>query len=149
MDGKKYELIVCIVNSGFNEVVMNAARECGAKGGTVINARGTANDEIASKFNYAITPEKEIVLLVVPIEIKDDVLHGLYKDAGFNTQAQGVIFTVPVDETVGIGKKSAKNEKGEEVDYKEYVKIVEEKRKQEKEEKESNSDSSKTEEESQ
>ena len=40
-----YELIVCIVNSGFAEEVMSAARECGARGGTIINARGTARQE--------------------------------------------------------------------------------------------------------
>lgn len=111
MDEKKYELVVCIINSGFNEVVMNAARNCGAKGGTVINARGTANEELASRFNYSITPEKEIVLLVVPVEIKDDILHALYKEVGMNSQAQGVFFTVPVDETAGIGKHSKEGEK--------------------------------------
>ena len=66
--------------------------------------------------------EKEIVLLVVPIEIKEDLLHALYKEVGFNTPGQGIVFTVPVDETAGIGKKSDKNEKAEEVSYEEYAK---------------------------
>ena len=123
MDDKKYELVVCIVNKGFNEQVMVVARECGAKGGTVINARGTAKEDIAKKFDYIITPEKEIVLLVVPEEIKENLLHSLYKEIGIHTPGQGVVFTVPVDETAGIGKKSAANEKAEEVSYEEYAKI--------------------------
>ena len=121
MDEKKYELIICIVNDGFNEHVVSTAKKHGAKGGTVINARGTANEELATKFNFSITPEKEIVLLVVLVEIKEDLLHSLYREVGFNTQAQGVIFTVPVEETAGIGKHSAKGEKAEEVSYEEYM----------------------------
>ncbi|MBP5444827.1 MAG: P-II family nitrogen regulator [Acholeplasmatales bacterium] len=119
---KRYELVVCIVNKGFNEQVMIAAKNCGAKGGTVINARGTAKEDVAKRFDYIVTPEKEIVLLVVPFEIKDQILHALYQEVGLQTPGQGIIFTVPVDETAGIGKKSAKNEKAEEVSYEEYNK---------------------------
>ncbi len=118
----KYELVICIVNKGFNEQVMITAKSCGAKGGTVLNARGTAKEDIAKRFDYIVTPEKEIVLLVVPFEIKDQLLHALYKDIGLHTPGQGIVFTVPVDETAGIGKKSAKNEKAEEVSYEEYAK---------------------------
>ena len=121
MDDIKYELVVCIVNKGFNEQVMIAAKGCGAKGGTVINARGTAKEDISKRFDYIVTPEKEIVLLVVPVEIKDDILHALYKEVGLHTPGQGIVFTMPVDETAGIGKKSAKNEKAEEVSYEEYL----------------------------
>ena len=118
----KYELIICVVNKGFNEQVMITAKSCGAKGGTVINARGTAKEDVAKRFDYIVTPEKEVVLMVVPLEIKDDILHALYKDIGLHTPGQGIVFTVPVDETAGIGKKSDKNEKAEEVSYEEYAK---------------------------
>ena len=126
MNDKKYELVVCIVNKGFHEQVMVAAKNCGAKGGTVINARGTSKEDVAKRFDYIVTPEKEVVLMVVPLEIKDDILHALYKEVGFNTPGQGILFTVPVDETAVISKKSAKNEKAEEVSYEEYQKSKEE-----------------------
>ena len=76
---EKYEAIICIVNSGFSETVMAAARECGARGGTVINARGTAKEETEKLFNISIHPEKEIVLILVDLEIKDAILHAIYK----------------------------------------------------------------------
>ena len=41
----EHEVILCIVNAGFSDDVMEAAREFGARGGTVIRARGTANPE--------------------------------------------------------------------------------------------------------
>ena len=40
-----YELIVVICNIGYNDMVMDAARQAGATGGTIIHARGTARKE--------------------------------------------------------------------------------------------------------
>ena len=40
-----HEAILCIVNSGFSEAVMDSAKKAGARGGTVVNARGTAGKE--------------------------------------------------------------------------------------------------------
>ncbi len=97
-----YEMIMCIVNAGFSETVMDAAKEVGARGGTVIHARGTANKEAEQFFNISIQPEKEIVMILVPATIKDDVLHALYRSAGLKTEGHGIAFSLPVDDVVGI-----------------------------------------------
>lgn len=98
----KFEAIICIVNSGFSEAVMEAARGCGARGGTVINARGTAKEETEKLFNISIHPEKEIVLILVPVDIKEAILHAVYQQVGLNTEGQGIAFSLPVDDVVGI-----------------------------------------------
>ena len=114
---KQYEMVLCIVNAGYSEVVMDAAKEVGARGGTVIHARGTANKEAEQFFHITIQPDKEIVMILVPAEIKDAVLHAVYQSAGLKTEGQGIAFSLAVDETVGITPveevtdKSAKNEK--------------------------------------
>lgn len=112
----KYEMILCIVNSGFSEIVMDAAKEVGARGGTVINARGTANKEAEQFFNISIQPDKEIVMILVPEEIKDKVLHAIYRSAGLKTEGQGIAFSLAVDEVVGIAppKEVTQNDKPEE-----------------------------------
>ena len=46
MEEKKFEVIIVLVNSGFSEVVMDAAREVGARGGTIIHARGTGTKDM-------------------------------------------------------------------------------------------------------
>ena len=91
-----HEAIFCIVNSGYSEAVMDAAKRFGARGGTVINARGTASKEAETMFHITIEPEKEIVMILVPTKIKDDVLHALYKEVGLETPGQGIAFSVPV-----------------------------------------------------
>ena len=103
----EHEVIFCIVNAGFSDEVMDAAREFGARGGTVIRARGTANPEAEKLFNIAIQPEKEIVMILIETKLKNDILHALYKAVGLNTPGQGIAFTMPVDDVVGLTDFSA------------------------------------------
>lgn len=97
-----FEVILCIVNNGFSEVVMDAAKKFGAKGGTVIHGRGTAAKEAEKFFNITIQPEKEIVMILVASKIKDNILKGLYDAIGMDTNAQGIAFSLPVDDVIGI-----------------------------------------------
>lgn len=101
-----HELIFCIVNNGFSDAVMDTAREFGARGGTVINARGTANPDAEKIFHIKVQPEKEMVMIIVPTEIKDDILHALYKEVGLKTPGQGIAFSLPVEETVGLATRA-------------------------------------------
>ena len=98
----EHEVIFCVVNAGFSESVMDAAKEFGARGGTVIRARGTANSESEKLFGITIQPEKEIVMILVPSDIKDDILHALYREVGLKTPGQGIAFSLPVDAAVGL-----------------------------------------------
>lgn len=108
-----YEVVFCIVNEGFSDLVMDAAKEAGARGGTVLHARGTANKEAENFFHITIQPEKEIVMILVPSEIKDDVLHAVYRNAGLKSEGQGIAFAMPVDDVVGMssGAPAAQPEK--------------------------------------
>ncbi|MBR2473777.1 MAG: P-II family nitrogen regulator [Clostridia bacterium] len=116
----KHEVIFCIVNAGFSDAVMDAAKEFGARGGTVIHARGTANSEAERLFEITVQPEKEIVMILVPTEIKNDILHALYRAVGLKTPGQGIAFSMPVTAAVGLADhikwdpKPSKNEKKQE-----------------------------------
>ena len=88
MSDAKYEMVCCIVNAGYSDLVMDAARSEGATGGTVIHARGTANKEAEAIFQITIQPDKEAVLLLVPAKIKDNVLHAIYQKAGLESAGQ-------------------------------------------------------------
>ena len=60
---KTYELIFCVVNTGFSGTVMDAARSAGATGGTILRGRGSAGKEAEDFFHIQIEPEKEIVMI--------------------------------------------------------------------------------------
>ena len=99
---KQYETIFYIVNSGYSDLVMDAARACGASGGTVIHARGTAHKEAEKLFDIVVHPEKEIVMILVDKSIKENILHALYKTVGLSTPGQGIAFSVPVEDVIGL-----------------------------------------------
>lgn len=101
-----FECVLCIVNAGFSDIVMDAAKSAGARGGTVLHARGTGAREAETFFGITVQEEKEIVMILVPDEIKADVLHTLYHAVGLNTPGQGIAFSLPVDEVVGIDLSS-------------------------------------------
>ena len=114
MNKYNHEVIICIVNAGFSEAVMDAARDFGARGGTVIRARGTANLEAEKLFQITVQPEKEMVMILVETKIRDDILHALYRAVGLNTPGQGIAFSLPVDSVVGLSSfDNAKAEKPE------------------------------------
>ena len=117
-----YEMILCIVNAGFSELVMEAAKEEGARGGTVIHARGTANKEAEQFFHIAIQPDKEIVMILVSADIKDKVLHAIYKNAGLKSEGSGIAFSLPVDEVVGISTPSTEKQPEAKAEEKEETK---------------------------
>ncbi len=100
------KLIICIVNSGFADAVMDAARDAGARGGTIVNARGAARAEAEKKYQVSIHQDKDLVLIVVDETIREEILHLLYKKVGFNTPAQGFLFSLPIDESAGFNNPS-------------------------------------------
>ena len=100
----EFELILTIVNEGFSEAVMDAARSKGASGGTLISGRGTAKEETLAKFKVFMTPEKEVVLILSPKSNTKNILSIIYEKCGLTTDAHGISFALPVDDVVGIKK---------------------------------------------
>ncbi len=99
-----HEVIFAIVNAGYAEDAMALAREEGVKGGTIISGRGVARENEAAFFGITIHAEKEILMMVVEREIRDRVLHSLYKQMGMQKKAQGIVFSLPVSDVAGLVK---------------------------------------------
>ncbi len=99
-----YECVVSIVNHGYTDLVMEAARTAGARGGTVISGHGTSNKEVTEFFGVTITPEKDVVLILVPTAIRDKVLSAINAGAGMSTRGMGISFALPVNDVVGLLK---------------------------------------------
>ena len=97
-----YECILCIVNAGFSDAVMDAARAVGARGGTILHAHGTAAKGAETFLGITIHNEKEMVMILVPSAIRNDVMQALYKEVGLNTPGQGIVFALPVEDVVGL-----------------------------------------------
>jgi len=92
------DLIIAVVNRGFADKVMDVARAEGAKGGTVMQGRGTAAPDSELFLGIAIQPEKEVVMIVAEHEIKADIMNAIIKNVGLSDPGQGIVFSLPVDD---------------------------------------------------
>ncbi len=98
----KFVLIVAITEKGATDVIMDAAKSAGAKGGTVLHGKGTATEETRKFFGVSIAAEKEIVYIVSKISDRDGIMHAIMDKAGMNTEYHTVVFSLPVDSVAGL-----------------------------------------------
>ncbi len=89
------ELIVIVANRGYVDMVMNVARRAGATGGTVIHARGTGIDSSEKFFGVTIGAEKEMIFVVAEKDKRNEIMHAIMTEAGSNSKAQSVLFSLP------------------------------------------------------
>ena len=114
MKTNNHEVIFAIVNSGYAEDVMDVAREHGARGGTILNARGVVNEDAAAFFGITLHADKEILMMVVEKTIRDEVLNAIYKEMGMAKKAKGIAFSLPVSDVAGLVQAQPQEEKTEE-----------------------------------
>ena len=94
-------LIITVADRGNTDIIMDAARSAGASGGTVVNAQGTGAG-MAKFFGVSISEEKEMVYIVAKKSDRDAIMHAIMEKAGSNTEAHGILFSLPIDSVVGI-----------------------------------------------
>ena len=97
-----YALIIAITEKGTTDMIMDAARSAGARGGTVINAKGTGADFTARFFGVSIAAEKELVYIVAKKREKGAIMQAIMDQAGMDSDAHAVVFSLPVDNIVGL-----------------------------------------------
>ncbi len=101
MTEAKHTVVVAVVNRGFSEDVMNAARTAGARGGTVLHSRSIGSEE-AGAWGLSVQEEKDIVLILAKAEAKVEIMRSITETCGVNSKAQGVVVSLPVDSVMGI-----------------------------------------------
>ena len=101
-DGVMYKSIITVVERGKAELVMEAATEAGARGGTIIKARGAGAYEAGKLFNMEIEPEKEIVLILAEAAAYEKIAESVYNRLEIGKEGNGIIFCQDVSTVYGI-----------------------------------------------
>lgn len=102
MKGTERELLVIISDQGYNELVMDAARAAGARGGTVIHARGTGMEQAEKFLGISLASEKDMTFIVARTSEKDRIMQSVMRKAGMTTPAKSIVFSLPVTDTAGL-----------------------------------------------
>ena len=97
-----HELIVVIAEQGYTNLIMDAARGAGAYGGTVIHAKGTGKDAAEKFMGVSLALEKEIIYIVTKTEQKNAIMSAIMKEAGLDSKAKAITFSLPVTDTAGL-----------------------------------------------
>lgn len=97
-----YKLITAILPKGSTNKVMDAAREAGAEGGTILLARGTGVHEAKRFFGISVSSEREILLVLVEPERVREVLEAVVRAGKLDEPARGIAFVLNVEEVTGI-----------------------------------------------
>lgn len=98
----EFELLVTIANAGYIETIMDAARSVGAPGGTVIHAKGTGAEHAKKFLGISLAEEKEMIFIVVQSEKKNTIMRAIMEQAGTESPAGAVTFSLPVTSTAGL-----------------------------------------------
>lgn len=102
-----HELVVAVVNEKFSDVAVEAARQAGATGATVFHTRSTDNSKVEQAMGTAIPEDTDTIFFLTSSEYKIKIMEALRDSAGLKTDGSAVIFSMPVDDLVGIGRFDA------------------------------------------
>ncbi len=99
-----YQVITTIVDKGYAEDVIDAARKAGSKGGTILNARGAGIHDTSKVFHMDIEPEKEIVIILSEVEMTEGIVASIREELKIDEPGKGIIYVQDVNQTYGIAK---------------------------------------------
>lgn len=97
-----HDLIIVIAEQGYTNIIMDAARAAGAYGGTVVHAKGTGMEAAEKFMGVSLAAEKEMVFIVTKTELKNAIMQAIMKNAGLDSKAKSIVFSLPVTDTAGL-----------------------------------------------
>ncbi len=98
----EYQAIFTVVDKGKGQDVVDVATQAGAKGATLINARGSGIHETSKLFNMEVEPEKEMVLILAKHDIVQDIISAITHELDLEKPGNGILFVQEVHQTKGI-----------------------------------------------
>ena len=99
-----HELVIAVVNQKFTDAAIDAAKEAGATGATLFHTRTVENAKAEQKLGTSFRHETDTVFFLTSSEYRLRIMEAVRDAAGLKTDGGAVIFSVPVDELIGIGR---------------------------------------------
>jgi len=97
-------LITAIITHGQADEIMRVARQAGARGGTILNARGTGTEDDVQFFGISLAPEKEMLLIVAEKGNANAILEAMRKLSIFSEPGRGIVYTQKVEQFIVLGQ---------------------------------------------
>ena len=102
VENTMFSAIFTVVDRGIGEDVVDASKEAGARGATIIHARGSGIHETEMLFAMQIEPEKDMVLILAKSEMCDDIISSIRNRINIDDPGTGIIFTLGINNAYGL-----------------------------------------------
>lgn len=106
------DLIVAIINRGFSDYVVSAARDAGATGATIVYGRGTSNVD-KQVMGISLQSEREVVLILTNSSDKRKIMQAIDDRTSLMEEGRGLCFSLPVSAVYGL--KRVTEQKAEQI----------------------------------
>ena len=101
---KMHELIVAVVDQKYTDKVLEQCRAAGATGATVLHSRTIGNKPAEQVIGTTLSQETVTLTLLTTSEYKIKIMEAIRDCAGLKTDGSAVVFSLPVDNLIGIGR---------------------------------------------
>ena len=99
-----HELIVAVVDQKYTDKVIERTRAAGATGATILHSRSIGNQQAEQIIGTTLSQETDTIAFLTSSEYKIKIMEAIRDVAGLKTDGTAVIFSLPVDSIVGIGR---------------------------------------------
>ncbi len=106
----RFKLFLSSVKPDITDHVVDAAKEAGATGATIIPARGTGIKEAKSFFGLSLEAQTDVVMLLVEEHLVINILNAIKEAGEFHKPGTGIAFAVPVEHVAGLESQMEKFE---------------------------------------
>ena len=106
----RFKMIVVFVEDEKTDDVMDAARDAGATGATVINnARGEGLNKSKTFFGLSLETQRDVVLFLVEEHLSRHILEEIERVGQFEEKpGTGIAFQIDVEDAVGVTQQMKK-----------------------------------------
>jgi len=98
----RFKIILAPVKTEKTDQVVDAAKQVGATGATIIPARGTGMHEAKTFFGLTLEDQTDIIMFLVEEHIVQDILDAINAAGEFHKPGTGIAFVVPVEQVIGL-----------------------------------------------
>lgn len=105
-----FKLLIAFVNDASSEKVMDAARDAGATGATIIsNARGQGLEQKKTFFGLSLEVQRDVLLFLVEEHLSRHILETIAVVGEFDEkEGNGIAFQIDVEDAVGVSHQVEK-----------------------------------------
>ena len=97
-----YKVIVATLKPNVTDHVVDAAKECGISGATIVSGRGTGMHDAKTFLGLTLEMHTDVVIFLAEDELVQPVMAAIHQAGRLDEHGTGVVFVLSVEQVAGI-----------------------------------------------